>query len=263
MEAAGLQNVEIIPTNGHPIVYGDWMHAADGAPTLLVYGHYDVQPIDPEELWDSPPFEPTLRGDNLYARGASDDKGQLFAHVAAVEALLATSGKLPVNVKFLVEGEEEVGSPALTAFLPAETGKLSADVCLVSDTHILSPEQPMIIYGLRGVWAGEVTVRGPAQDLHSGMFGGAVHNPNQALCALLAQLHDGSGRIAVPGFYDEVQSLTQQERTALAKVPYGEPELLQETGVPAVWGEEGYTVTERNWRTAHTGDQWNVGRIHR
>lgn len=245
MEEAGLQNVEIIPTSGHPIVYSDWLHAGDDAPTVLIYGHYDVQPIDPEELWDSPPFEPTLRGEDLYARGASDDKGQLFAHVAAVEALLATSGTLPVNVKFLVEGEEEVGSPALTAYLPAETEKLSADVCLVSDTHILSPDQPMIIYGLRGVWAGEVTVRGPSQDLHSGMFGGAVHNPNQVLCALLAQLHDGSGRVSVPGFYDEVQSLTEEERTALAKVPYGESELLQETGAPEAWGEEGYTVNER------------------
>ncbi len=245
MTAVGLQNVEIIPTAGHPIVYSDWLHAGDDAPTVLIYGHYDVQPVDPEELWDSPPFEPTLRGDDLYARGASDDKGQLFAHVAAVEALLSTSGALPVNVKFLVEGEEEVGSPALTAYLPAETEKLSSDVCLVSDTHILSPDQPMIIYGLRGVWAGEVTVRGPSQDLHSGMFGGAVHNPNQALCALLAQLHDSSGRVAVPGFYDQVQSLTENERAALAEVPYGETELLQETGVPASWGEEGYTVTER------------------
>ncbi len=245
MEAAGLQNVETVPTDGHPIVYSDWLHAGDGAPTVLIYGHYDVQPVDPEELWNSPPFEPTLRGDNLFARGASDDKGQLFAHVAAVEALLATSGSLPVNVKFLVEGEEEVGSPALYAYLPAQTKKLSADVCLISDTHILSPDQPMIIYGLRGVWAGEITVNGPSQDLHSGMFGGAVHNPNQALAALLAQLHDSSGRVAVPGFYDEVQELTESERIALAKVPYGDVELLQESGAPAVWGEEGYTVTER------------------
>lgn len=245
MESAGLQNIETIPTDGHPIVYSDWLHAGDGAPTLLIYGHYDVQPVDPEELWNSPPFEPTLRGDDLFARGASDDKGQLFAHVAAVEALLATSGSLPVNVKFLVEGEEEVGSPALTTYLPAQTEKLSADVCLVSDTHILSPDQPMIIYGLRGVWAGEITVTGPSQDLHSGMFGGAVHNPNQALCALLAQLHDSSGRVAVPGFYDDVHDLTENERTALAKVPYGEAELLQETGAPAAWGEDSYTVTER------------------
>ena len=245
MTAIGLQNVEVIQSGGHPIVYGDWLHAADDAPTVLIYGHYDVQPVDPLELWTSPPFEPTVRGENLFARGASDDKGQVFAHVAAVEALLATSGALPVNVKFLVEGEEEVGSPALTTFLPAETEKLAADVCLISDTHILSPEQPMIIYGLRGVWAGEISVRGPSQDLHSGMFGGAVHNPNQALCALLAQLHDSAGRITVPGFYDDVETLTEKERTALAQVPYDESVLLQETGVPAAWGEDGFTVTER------------------
>ncbi len=245
MTSIGLDNVQIIPTGGHPIVYADWLHAGTGAPTVLVYGHYDVQPIDPLEMWTSPPFEPAVRGDDLFARGASDDKGQLFAHVAAVEALLAASGKLPVNVKFLVEGEEEVGSGALTAFVPAETGKLAADVCVISDTHILSPEQPLIIYGLRGVWAGEVTVKGPSQDLHSGMFGGAVHNPNQAMCALLAQLHDEAGRVAVPGFYEDVQPLSPQEREALAQVPYGDEQLLHESGAPAAWGEQGYTVTER------------------
>ena len=245
MKSAGLQNVETVPTDGHPIVYGDWLNAGKGAPTVLIYGHYDVQPVDPLELWSSPPFEPSVRGDDLFARGASDDKGQLFAHVAAVEAVLATSGALPVNVKFLVEGEEEVGSQALTEYLPSETERLAADVCLISDTHILSPELPLIIYGLRGIWAGEISVRGPAHDLHSGMFGGAVHNPNQALSTLLAALHDRSGRVAVPGFYDDVQALTPSERTALAQVPYGDAELLQETGAPAAWGEEGYTVTER------------------
>lgn len=245
MKSAGLQNVETVPTDGHPIVYGDWLNAGEGAPTVLIYGHYDVQPVDPLELWSSPPFEPSVRGDDLFARGASDDKGQLFAHVAAVEAVLATSGALPVNVKFLVEGEEEVGSQGLADYLPSETEKLAADVCLISDTHILSPDLPLIIYGLRGIWAGEISVRGPAQDLHSGMFGGAVHNPNQALSTLLAALHDNAGRVAVPGFYDDVQALTPSERTALAQVPYGDAELLQETGAPAAWGEEGYTVTER------------------
>ncbi len=245
MKSAGLQNVETVPTDGHPIVYGDWLNAGEGAPTVLIYGHYDVQPVDPLELWSSPPFEPSVRGDDLFARGASDDKGQLFAHVAAVEAVLATSGALPVNVKFLVEGEEEVGSQGLAEYLPSETEKLAADVCLISDTHILSPDLPLIIYGLRGIWAGEISVRGPAQDLHSGMFGGAVHNPNQALSTLLAALHDNAGRVAVPGFYDDVQALTPSERTALAQVPYGDAELLQETGAPAAWGEEGYTVTER------------------
>ena len=245
MRAVGLQNVEMIQSGRHPIVYGDWLHAGVDAPTLLIYGHYDVQPADPLELWISPPFEPSVRGDDLFARGASDDKGQLFAHIAAVEALLATSGSLPVNVKFVVEGEEEDGSQALMAYMPTAADKLAADVCLISDTHMLSPEQPLIIYGLRGMWAGEVTVRGPSQDLHSGMFGGAIHNPNQALCELLARLHDERGRVAVPGFYDDVQPLTDQEREALAQVPYDEEQLLAESGAPAAWGERGFTVNER------------------
>lgn len=245
MQAIGLENVEIIETDGHPIVYADWMHAGPDAPTVLVYGHYDVQPVDPLELWTTPPFQPTVRGEALYARGASDDKGQTFVHIAGVEALLATTGRLPVNVKFVVEGEEEDGSEALMAFVPTATEKLAADVCLISDTHILAPDQPLIIYGLRGMWAGDVTVRGPRRDLHSGMYGGAVHNPNQALCELLARLHDETGRVTVPGFYDGVQPLDAQERAALAQVPYGEAELLAESGVPAAWGEPGFTVTER------------------
>ena len=245
MTAVGLENVELVRNGGHPIVYGDWLHAGADAPTLLVYGHYDVQPADPIELWISPPFEPTVRGDDLFARGASDDKGQIFAHVAAVQALLATSGSLPVNVKFVVEGEEEDGSQALMEYVPAAVEKLAADACLISDTHMLSPQQPLIIYGLRGMWAGEITVRGPAQDLHSGMFGGAVHNPNQALCELLARLHDEEGRVTVPGFYDGVEPLSEQERAALARVPYDDTTLLKESGAPAVWGEAGFTVTER------------------
>ncbi len=245
LTAVGLENVEQVRTGGHPIVYGDWLHAGPDAPTLLVYGHYDVQPADPLELWTSPPFEPSVRGDDLFARGASDDKGQLFAHVAAVQALLATSGSLPVNVKFVVEGEEEDGSQALMAYVPAATQKLAADACLISDTHMLSPQQPLIIYGLRGMWAGEITVRGPAQDLHSGMFGGAVHNPNQALCELLARLHDAEGRVTVPGFYDRVEPLSGHERAALARVPYDDETLLKESGAPAVWGEPGFSATER------------------
>lgn len=244
MTASGLENVEILKTSGHPLVYGDWLHAA-GAPTILMYGHYDVQPVDPLALWTSPPFAPTVRGDDLFARGASDDKGQTFVHIAALEALLATRGALPVNVKFVVEGEEEDGSQALMAYVPTATEKLAADVCLISDTHMLAPDQPLLIYGLRGMWAGEVTVRGPARDLHSGMYGGAVHNPNQALCELLAQLHDETGRVTVPGFYDDVQPLDDQERAALAQVPYGEEELLAESGVPRAWGEPAFTVTER------------------
>ena len=263
MTGIGLENVELIQTRGHPIVYGDWLNAGADAPTVLIYGHYDVQPADPLELWISPPFEPTVRADNLFARGASDDKGQLFAHIAAVEALLATFGSLPVNVKLVVEGEEEDGSEALMAYVPAAAEKLAADVCLISDTHMLSPEQPLIIYGLRGMWTGEITVRGPSQDLHSGMFGGAVHNPNQAMCELLSRLHDEQGRVTVPGFYDDVLLLDDDERAALAQVPYDEATLLRESGAPAAWGEQDYTVTERIGAASYAGDQWDVGRLHR
>jgi acetylornithine deacetylase/succinyl-diaminopimelate desuccinylase-like protein len=245
MQAIGLENVEIIATDGHPIVYGDWLHAGADQPTVLVYGHYDVQPVDPLNLWETPPFAPTVREGKLFARGASDDKGQTFIHLKAVEALLATTGALPVNVKFLLEGEEEVGSSGLMAYVPEHQEKLAADVGLISDSHILAPEQPSILYGLRGTWTGEVIVTGPASDLHSGVYGGVVHNPNQALAEMLAALHDESGRVAVPGFYDNVRVLDDAERALLAEVPHGEAEILQETGVPAIWGEDGYTVVER------------------
>ncbi len=249
LQAIGLEHATLIPTEGHPLVYADWLHAGPDKPTVLVYGHYDVQPVDPLEQWETPPFEPTVKegpqGPDLYARGAADDKGQVFIHVKAVEALLATAGRLPVNVKFIVEGEEEVGSPNLMAMLPQLQEKLAADVCLISDSHILSPTQPVIIYGLRGLWAGQLTVTGPRSDLHSGSFGGIVHNPNQALAELLASLHDEQGRITVPGFYDDVRPLTPQERELLARVPYGEEEALAETGVPALYGEPEFTPVER------------------
>jgi acetylornithine deacetylase/succinyl-diaminopimelate desuccinylase-like protein len=245
MSAAGLENVEVIPTDRHPLVYGDWLHAGGDAPTVLVYGHYDVQPVDPIELWETPPFQPTVRGESLYARGSSDDKGQTYVHVAAVEALLQTQGKLPVNVKFIVEGEEEDGSKSIMRYVPENTAKLAADLCLISDGPILAPDKPKLVYGLRGIWAGEISVRGPAHDLHSGMYGGAVHNPNQALAELLAALHNPDGSVAIPGFYDDVLPLDQAERDALAKIPYGAAELLVESGVPAPWGEAGYTINER------------------
>jgi acetylornithine deacetylase/succinyl-diaminopimelate desuccinylase-like protein len=241
----GLDHVEVIETERHPIIYADWLHAGATAPTVLIYGHYDVQPVDPVGKWETPPFEPTLKEDNLYARGASDDKGQTFIHITAVEALLKTQGSLPVNVKFLIEGEEEVGSKGLMAYVPTQTDKLAADVCLISDTHILSPTQPSIIYGLRGMWAGELTVRGPRRDLHSGAYGGVIHNPNQVLCELIAALHDEHGRITVPGFYDQVRTLTADERERLAKVPYTDREILAETGIPARYGEPGYSVVEQ------------------
>ena len=249
MQQSGLENIEVIETAGHPLVYADWLHAGDDKPTILIYGHYDVQPVDPLELWRSPPFEPTVRrgsdGDDLFARGASDDKGQTFIHVKAVEALLQTTGALPVNVKFLVEGEEEAGGKAIAAYVPAHAEKLAADACLISDTGILAPTQPVLTYGLRGGWSCEITVTGPAHDLHSGMFGGPTHNPNQALCELLAALHDQDGRVTIPGFYDHVQEPSVEERALLAKVPYDEARLLADSGAPAVYGESDYSVVER------------------
>ncbi|MEM7333486.1 MAG: dipeptidase [Chloroflexota bacterium] len=242
----GLENVELIESEGrHPLIYADWLHAGDDKPTVLIYGHYDVQPVDPLDLWETPPFEPSIRGDNLYARGASDDKGQTFIHVKAIEALLKTEGKLPVNVKLLIEGEEESGGQAIEAYIPAHQEKLKADVCVISDTGILSPEQPVITYGLRGGWSFEMTVTGPSSDLHSGMYGGAVHNANQALAEILAALHDENGRVTVPGFYDNVANLSDLERDTLARVPYGEKELLDNSGVPQPWGEPDFTIVER------------------
>ncbi|MEM7134452.1 MAG: dipeptidase [Chloroflexota bacterium] len=245
MRTSGLDHVELIETDTHPLIYGDWLHAGAEQPTILIYGHYDVQPVDPLDLWETPPFEPTVRGDDLFARGASDDKGQTFIHVKAMEALLQTVGTLPVNVKFIIEGEEEAGGAALDAYLPNHTDKLAADLCLISDTGILSPTQPLITYGLRGMWSGEITVTGPTSDLHSGVYGGAVHNANQALAELLAALHNEEGHVMVPGFYDNVEELSMEERQEMARVPYGEAELKNGTGVPAAYGEADYTIVER------------------
>jgi acetylornithine deacetylase/succinyl-diaminopimelate desuccinylase-like protein len=227
------------------MVYADWLHAGSDKPTVLIYGHFDVQPVDPLNLWQTPPFEPTVRGDDLFARGACDDKGQTYIHVKAVEALLATTGKLPVNVKFLVEGEEESGSGAINAYVPKHRDQLAADAVLISDTHILAPDKPAILYGLRGMWRAEITVTGASQDLHSGSYGGAIHNANQALAEILAALHDANGRVTVPGFYDDVRVLSPEERASLARVPYGDKEILADSGAPAVWGEPEYTVVER------------------
>ncbi len=245
LERCGLENVELIESDGHPLVYADWLHAGAEKPTALIYGHYDVQPVDPLDLWETPPFEPTIRDNNLYARGASDDKGQTFLHIKAIEALLATEGKLPINVKLLIEGEEESGGKAIAKYVPANKEKLAADVGVISDTGIISPEQPVITYGLRGGWTFEMTVTGAASDLHSGMYGGAIHNANQALCEILAQLHDENGRVSIPGFYDNVAELTPTERELLAKVPYKEKELLADSGAPEAWGEPEFSVVER------------------
>jgi acetylornithine deacetylase/succinyl-diaminopimelate desuccinylase-like protein len=240
-----LENIHIIDTETQPMVYAEWLHAGEDKPTVLIYGHFDVQPVDPLELWHTPPFEPTVRGEDLFARGASDDKGQTFLHVKAVEALLKSTGTLPVNVKFIVEGEEESGSRAINEYVPLHGDQLAADAVLISDTHILAPDKPAILYGLRGMWRAEITVTGASQDLHSGSYGGAIHNANQALAEILAALHDPQGRVTVPGFYDDVRVLSNDERATLARVPYGDKEVLADSGAPAVYGEPEFTVVER------------------
>ena len=239
----GMENVEIFPTDGHPVVYGEWL-GAEGSPTILIYGHYDVQPADPWDEWDSPPFEPVIRGEDIHARGASDMKGQIAAILRAVDALRA-HGDLPVNIKFLLEGEEEVGSPHLGAFIDAHSHKLTCDVVLNCDSGIHAPDTPAITYALRGLAYFEVEIRGPEKDLHSGLFGGAVHNPAQALCELIAGMHDAEGRVTLPGFYDRVRELEPDERESLAKLPHSDAEWLEMSGAPALWGESGYTVLER------------------
>ena len=241
----GFPRAEVMPTTGHPIVYAEWLAAGPDAPTVLVYGHYDVQPPDPVELWRTPPFEPTVVGDDLFARGASDDKGQVFIHLKAAEAFKATAGAPPVNLKCIFEGEEEIGSPSFNPFVFAHTDLLAADVALISDTHILGMDAPTIVYALRGLAYLEVKVAGPDHDLHSGIYGGAVLNPINALCRMIAQLQDADGRITIPGFYDKVRDLDPDERAEMAKLPYDHATWLEEAGVKADWGEPGYTVVER------------------
>jgi acetylornithine deacetylase/succinyl-diaminopimelate desuccinylase-like protein len=244
MEAIGLKGVSVQPTGGHPVVYGEWVED-DDAPTILVYGHYDVQPPDPAEQWRIPPFSPTVEGDNLYGRGTSDDKGQLFIHLKAFEAFRETAGRPPTNVKFLLEGEEEIGSPNLEGFVRANRDGLAADVALISDSAILAPDQPAIVYGLRGLCYMEIEVEGPDHDLHSGSFGGAIHNPGEVLCQIVAALKDEQGRITIPGFYERVRPLGAEERAELARAPFEEERFRQEAGVSKTWGEAGYTVLEQ------------------
>ena len=245
LEGIGLEHIELIETIGHPLVYGDWLHAGEHRPTVLVYGHYDVQPVEPLDKWTTPPFEPTIRGDDLYARGTTDDKGQLFALVKALQALLEVRGELPVNIKLIAEGDEESSTPALETYLRENRAKLAADVCLISDTPIVSADRPCVTYGLRGIWCCELVVRGPGGDLHSGTFGGMVHNPAQALAELIASLHDKQGRVTVPGFYDDVTALEPAERQKLAQGTRDETELLKELDVPALYGEPEFTPVER------------------
>ncbi len=244
LRGLGAAGVEVVATGGHPAVLGELAARSPNAPTVLVYGHYDVQPADPLPEWKSPPFEPTERGENLYARGATDMKGPLCACLSAVESL-ASSGGMPVNLRFLLEGEEEVGSPHLDSVVAAHSERLAADVCLNVDAGMLAPDTPTITYGLRGLAYFEVRVRGPRQDLHSGAFGGAVHNPAIVLAELIAGMHDARGRVTLPGFYDRVRALDPEERAELARLPSGESDLLAQSGAPALFGEEGYTPVER------------------
>jgi len=243
--SAGFPRADIMPTDGHPVVYAEWLAAGPEAPTVLVYGHYDVQPADPLDLWRTPPFKPTVIGDDLYARGASDDKGQAFLYVKVAEAFHATAGAPPVNLKCLFEGEEEIGSPHLDPFIRAHTDLLAADVAVISDSHILGKDMPALVYALRGLAYVEVAVTGPDHDLHSGIYGGAVNNPLNVLCRMIAQLQDEDGHILIPGFYDKVRSLDDAERAELARVPFSHDDWLAEAGVKAAWGEPDYTVVER------------------
>lgn len=246
LKDAGLENVTIDSTDGHPAVYADWLHA-EGKPTILVYGHYDVQPVDPLELWDSAPFEPEIRDNKLFARGASDDKGQVFMHIKAVEALMKNFGSLPVNVKFLIEGEEEVGSPNLEKYIVENKEKLAADVIVISDTGMQGPGQPAVCYGLRGLCGVQVDVQGAKSDLHSGLYGGGVQNPLHAIVELLATFRDNEGTIAVEGFYDNVRALTNEERAAYEALGFDEEELKNEIDVPELFGEKGFSHLERTW----------------
>lgn len=241
-------NIEatIDETKGHPIVYGEWLKA-EGKPTVLFYGHYDVQPVDPLNLWDSEPFKPEIRDNKLYARGASDDKGQVFMHLKTIEALFATYGTLPVNVKFIYEGEEEIGSPHLPQYVEENKDKLASDFILISDTGLYGPGKPAICYGLRGLAGVQIDVRGPKGDLHSGLYGGGVQNAIHALVELLASFRDEHGTIQVEGFYDDVIPLSEEERKAYAALQFDEEALKKEIGVDELFGEKGYSYLERIW----------------
>lgn len=241
-----LENISITQTAGHPVVYADWLHA-EGKPTILFYGHYDVQPVDPLNLWDSKPFDPTIRDNKLFARGASDDKGQVFMHLKMIEALFATTGTLPVNVKFIYEGEEEIGSPNLPAFVEEHKEKLAADLILISDTGLYGPGKPAVCYGLRGLTGIQIDVRGAKGDLHSGLYGGGVQNAIHALAEILASFRDEHGTIQVEGFYDKVLPLTKEEREAYRALGFDEESVKDEVGVKELFGEAGYSYLERTW----------------
>ncbi len=246
MNEAGIESVRIIPTHGHPVVYGDWLHAP-GKPTVLIYGHFDVQPVDPLELWENQPFEPVIKEGRVHARGASDDKGNLFIPITVAEAILNTQAGLPVNLKFLFEGQEEIGSPQLPDFISANKALLACDLVLSADGSQWAEDQPAVVLGTRGLAAFFIDVQGPDHDLHSGTYGGTVANPIHSLASILASMHDRDGRVTIPGFYDDVRPLSDEEQAQIARVPFDRDEYLRETGAKDVFGEPGYTCYERAW----------------
>jgi acetylornithine deacetylase/succinyl-diaminopimelate desuccinylase-like protein len=246
MKRIGLQNVRLEETPGNPVVYGEWL-GAEGAPTILFYGHYDVQPVDPVNLWTSPPFEATVRDGEIYARGSADDKGQVFMHFKAVEAHMKQHGALPANMKFLIEGEEEVGSANLDNFINSHKDQLKADVVVISDSPMFDRGIPSICYGLRGLSYFQIDLRGTKSDLHSGSFGGAVANPAMVLAQVLTQMKDKSGRVKIPNFYDDVVPLRDEERQEFARLPFNEKKYRQDLKAPKLYGEAGYTTLERIW----------------
>lgn len=247
MESIGMQNAKVYPTKGHPVVYSDWLNAGADKPTVLIYGHYDVQPVDPIELWTSPPFEAEVRGDNLYARGSADDKGQVFIHLKAIEAHLSHNKSLPVNIKLLIEGEEEIGSVHLADFIKENTELLKCDVIVVSDTSMFSKDQPALGYALRGLCYMQVDVTGPNRDLHSGQYGGSVENPINALAEMISKMKDADGRILIDGFYDDVAPLSKEEKDNFAKLPFDDKDYAIGLEVDELAGEKGFSTLERIW----------------
>jgi acetylornithine deacetylase/succinyl-diaminopimelate desuccinylase-like protein len=239
-------HVEVIETKGHPLVYAETEQREDRK-TLLFYGHYDVQPVDPLDLWDSPPFEPVVKDEIIYARGGSDDKGQLYTHVKALEAYLKTGTELPVNIKFIIEGEEECGGPAIYEYVEANPEKLACDAVVISDTSLYDEKTPAICYSLKGLAYMEINVKGPGADLHSGSFGGTVQNPGNVICEIVAKLKDEHGVVLIPGFYDDVLPVDEDEKAAFASLNYSDEVLCRDTGAPGPFGEKGYTTLERMW----------------
>lgn len=245
LHALGVKSAKVMPTGGHPVVYAEWMGAGPNKPTVLVYGHYDVVPAVMEDGWNHPPFEPVEKDGKIFARGATDDKGQMFIHIKALESYLEANGGAPVNVKFLLEGEEEVSSPNLASFIKKHLDMLKADVCVISDSSMRKIQEPAITHSLRGMTYIQLEVDGPKDDLHSGFWGGATHNPALALVEILSKLYNPDNTIAVPGFYDDVVALTKEEREMIGKTALTEEQFKETTGVPAVWGDKKYTIRER------------------